>query len=147
MAANPAYFDDAPNQGRRSWASNVPYEMLDNGQVVDVRPTPAPASSAPRARAAAPEPAAGVSRASDAVVGHGDSATQPTHFIAINLNRQVSVIEIPGGDISKAVAISGPYLFGEGEDLTPVKLDVTDLNGDGKADLLVDVKSEQMAYI
>src|SRR4051794_9531984 len=31
----------------------------------------------------------------DAIVGNGDSAAAPTHFIAINLNRQVSIIEIP----------------------------------------------------
>lgn len=83
----------------------------------------------------------------DAVVGNGDSADQPTHFIALNLNRQVSVIELPGGDISKATAISGPYLFGDGEDLTPVQLRVEDINGDGKPDLLLTVKNEEIAYI
>jgi hypothetical protein len=83
----------------------------------------------------------------DAVVGNGDSMDQPTHFIAINLNRQVSIIELPGGDISKAVAISGPYLFGDGQDLTPVKMRMEDINGDGAPDLLVTVKSEELAYI
>jgi hypothetical protein len=83
----------------------------------------------------------------DAVVGNGDSVDQPTHFIALNLNRQVSIIELPGGDISKAVAISGPYLFGDGQDLTPVKLRMEDINGDGAADLLVTVKNEELAYI
>jgi hypothetical protein len=83
----------------------------------------------------------------DAVVGHGDSTEAPTHFIAVNLNRQVSIIEIPGGDISKATAISGPYLFGDGEDLTPVHLQAEDVNGDGKPDLIVTVKNEQLVYI
>jgi len=83
----------------------------------------------------------------DAVVGNGDSVDQPTHFIALNLNRQVSIIELPGGDISKAVAISGPYLFGDGQDLTPVKMRMEDINGDGAADLLVTVKNEELAYI
>ncbi len=83
----------------------------------------------------------------DALVGNGDSAAQPTHFIALNLNRQVSILELPGGDISKAVAITGPYLFGDGEDLTPIKLQVADINGDSKPDLLVTVKNEQLAYI
>jgi hypothetical protein len=83
----------------------------------------------------------------DAVVGNGDSMDQPTHFIALNLNRQVSIIELPGGDISKAVAISGPYLFGDGQDLTPVKMRMEDINGDGAADLLVTVKNEELAYI
>ena len=83
----------------------------------------------------------------DAVVGNGDSDSQPTHFIALNLNRQVSIIELPGGDVSKAVAITGPYLFGDGEDLTPIQLRVEDINGDSKLDLLVTVKDEQLAYI
>ena len=83
----------------------------------------------------------------DAFVGNGDSAAQPTHFIALNLNRQVSILELPGGDVSKAVAITGPYLFGEGEDLTPIQLRVEDINGDSKLDLLVTVKDEQLAYI
>jgi hypothetical protein len=83
----------------------------------------------------------------DAVVGNGDSLDQPSHFIALNLNRQVSIIELPGGDISKAVAISGPYLFGDGQDLTPVKMRMEDINADGHADLLVTVKSEELAYI
>jgi hypothetical protein len=35
----------------------------------------------------------------DAVVGHnGDSAANPSHFIALNLNRKVMVIELPAGD-------------------------------------------------
>ena len=83
----------------------------------------------------------------DAVVGAGDSEAQPTHFIAMNLNRQVSVIELPGGDLSKAVAINGPYLFGDGENLTPIKMRVEDINGDGKPDLLLTVKNEELAYI
>src|SRR6478609_4629894 len=49
-----------------------------------------------------------------AVVGHNDSAAQPSAFIGLNLNRQVTVFEIPGGDTSKAAVINGPYLFGEG---------------------------------
>lgn len=83
----------------------------------------------------------------DAVVRAGDSEAQPTHFIAMNLNRQVSVIELPSGDLSKAVAINGPYLFGDGENLTPIKMRVEDINGDGKPDLLLTVKNEELAYI
>src|SRR5260370_1020298 len=32
----------------------------------------------------------------DVVVGHGDSASSPTHFIALNLDAMVVVIELPG---------------------------------------------------
>ncbi len=83
----------------------------------------------------------------DALVGHNEEAGSPTHLIAINLNRQISVIEIPGSDISKARVITGPYLFGAEESLTPAKLAVRDLNGDSKPDLLLTVKNEQIVYL
>jgi hypothetical protein len=83
----------------------------------------------------------------DAVVGHDDGAGTPTHFIAMNLNRQVVIIEIPGGDPSKTRTLSGPYLFGAGEDKTPVLLRLEDLNRDGARDLIVNVKNEEIVYI
>jgi hypothetical protein len=83
----------------------------------------------------------------DAYVGHGESEGVPSHFVAMNLNRRVTILELPGGDSTKATAIVGPYLFGQGEDLTPVQLDSQDLNSDGKADLLVTLRSEQLIYL
>jgi hypothetical protein len=83
----------------------------------------------------------------DAYVGHNEVEGVPTHFIAMNLNRRVTVIELPGGDSTKATTIVGPYLFGQGEDLTPVQLDARDLNSDGRPDLIVSVKSEQLIYL
>ncbi len=38
----------------------------------------------------------------NAVVGHGDSATNPSHFTAENNNGQIIVIELPGNNVSKA---------------------------------------------
>jgi hypothetical protein len=83
----------------------------------------------------------------DEVVGHDDGAGTPTHFIAMNLNRQVLVIEIPGGDASKTRTLTGPYLFGAGEDKTPVLLRFDDLNRDGSKDLIVNVKNEEIVYL
>lgn len=83
----------------------------------------------------------------DEVVGHDDGAGTPTHFIAMNLNRQVVVIEIPGGDASKIRTLTGPYLFGAGEDKTPVLLRFDDLNNDGSKDLIVNVKNEEIVYL
>lgn len=81
------------------------------------------------------------------VVGHNDSESSPTHFIAMNLNRQVVVIEIPGGDASQVRTITGPYLFGANEDKTPVVLRLEDLNRDGAKDLIVNVKNEELVYL
>lgn len=80
-------------------------------------------------------------------VGHNEANGQPTHFIAMNLNRRVVVIELPGGDSSKAQTLQGPYLFGANEDLTPVTLRVTDVNHDDKGDLVIAAKNEEIIYI
>src|SRR5438067_1624090 len=83
----------------------------------------------------------------DAYVGHSEADGTPSHFVAMNLNRRVTILEMPGGDSAKVNTILGPYLFGQGEDLTPVSLSSTDLNADGKADLTVTIKNEQLLYI
>jgi hypothetical protein len=83
----------------------------------------------------------------DAFVGHDETAGHPSHLMAMNLNRQVVVVELPGGDGSKARTLTGPYLFGAEQDLTPVLLDLRDMDGDGKLDLLLDVQHEQIVYL
>lgn len=82
-----------------------------------------------------------------AFVGHGEEAGRPTHFTAINLNREVLVIELPGGDASKVRTLSGPYLFGAEEHLTPVTLSTQDVDGDGLPDLLLNIRREQIVYL
>lgn len=83
----------------------------------------------------------------DAVVGHNDSPANPTHFICINLNRHVEIIEFPGGDATHARIYQGPVLFGDGQDLTPVTAEVRDVNGDGKPDLIVHIQDQQIVFI
>jgi hypothetical protein len=83
----------------------------------------------------------------DAFVGHGEANGQPTHLMAINLNRQVTIIELPGGDAIKARTFVGPYLFGAEEDLTPPRLDLRDMDGDGNVDLILDIRNEQLIYL
>jgi hypothetical protein len=80
-------------------------------------------------------------------VGHDEAAGQPTHLMAINLNRQVIIVELPGGDPAKARSIAGPYLFGADEDLTPVVLSLHDADRDGQVDLLLDVRRELLVYL
>jgi hypothetical protein len=83
----------------------------------------------------------------DAVVGHGDSPEHPSHFIALNLNRHVLVIELPGGDASRSVIYSGPVLLGDGQDLTPVTLSFADRNGDGRPDMLLHILDQTMVFL
>lgn len=83
----------------------------------------------------------------DAVVGHHDSSNNPSHFIAINLNRHVVIIELPGGDATKAQIYNGPILIGQGQDLTPVTLSFQDVNGDGKPDMIVTVQDSHFVFI
>ncbi len=83
----------------------------------------------------------------DYVVGHNDSASSPSHFIALNLNRHVQVIEFPGGDATKARVYVGPILVGPGQDLSPVTLTFKDVNGDGKPDLIINVQDSHFVFI
>jgi hypothetical protein len=82
-----------------------------------------------------------------AMVGHGEERGEPTHIVAINLNRRVVLIELPGSDPNVTRVIEGPYLFGADQDLTPIELQLTDVDGDTTPDLLVIVRREQVVYL
>lgn len=82
-----------------------------------------------------------------APVGFEGQSREPTHFIAMNLDRQVVVMEIPGGSADHVHTLTGPYLFGDGEDLTPVTMRMEDVNVDGAPDLVLQVKNEEVVYL
>lgn len=83
----------------------------------------------------------------DAVVGHNDSASNPTHFIFENLKGHIIVIEMPGGDATHARVYLGPVLFGDGQDLIPVTGTIKDVNGDGKPDLIINIQDQHIVFI
>ena len=83
----------------------------------------------------------------DAVVGHNDSAANPSHFIALNLQRHVEIIEMPGGDASKAKIYTGPVLVGQGQDLAVVTLSFKDVNDDGKPDMILNIQDSRFVFI
>jgi hypothetical protein len=83
----------------------------------------------------------------DAVVGHNDSPANPSHFIFLNLNRHVEIIELPGGDGTHAHIYIGPTLFGDGQDLTPITGEFRDVNGDGKPDMIVHIQDQRLVFI
>jgi hypothetical protein len=83
----------------------------------------------------------------DAVVGHGDSPSNPSHFIALNLNRHIEIIEISGGDPSHTHLYSGPQLYGANDDLVPVTVKFVDVNGDHKPDMIITFAESRLVYI
>ncbi len=83
----------------------------------------------------------------DAVFGHNDSASNPTHIIIINLNRHVILIELPGGDATRARIYNGPTLFQDGGDLVPVTGKAIDVDGDGKPDVVLFIQDQRIVFI
>jgi len=83
----------------------------------------------------------------DQVVGHSDSTDHPTHFVAINLNGRITIIEIPGGDSSHARIYSGPTLLTDNGDSIPVILEFKDVNGDSKVDMIVHIGDQKIVYL
>jgi hypothetical protein len=74
----------------------------------------------------------------NAVVGHNDSLQHPSHFTAENNNGQIIVIELPGGDVSKAKIYQIETVPGNAGN-PPVKLMFKDMNGDNKPDMIVQI--------
>ena len=77
----------------------------------------------------------------DAVVGHGgDSHQHPSHFIAMNLNRQAIIVEFMAGDPAKSVSYVAPvYIAGDGGDLAPITLEFRDVTGNGRVDMVIHI--------
>lgn len=84
----------------------------------------------------------------DARVGHNNDQTgTPSHFIAINLHQQIEVIELPGGDASKARIFIGPELNHPNSELVPIELRFVDLNKDHKLDMVVLYQQQRLVYL
>jgi hypothetical protein len=78
----------------------------------------------------------------DVAVGHGgDNTRHPSHFIAINLNRQPVITEFMAGDPAKANVYVAPlYIAGDGGDLAPVTVEFRSVvTGGTKPDMIVHV--------
>jgi hypothetical protein len=82
----------------------------------------------------------------DAVVGHGDSATSPTHFIALNLHSHVEVIECPAGNCTRARIYVGPVIYGNDSDLVPVTLAFPDPAHSGHPDMIVLFQGSRVVF-
>lgn len=83
----------------------------------------------------------------DQVVGHSDSTAHPTHFIFENLAGHIIIIEIPGGNISHARIYSGPTLFSDSAGQIPVTAEFTDVNNDGRIDIVLHIGDQRIVYL
>ena len=83
----------------------------------------------------------------DAVVGHNDSAANPSHFVAMNLKGHIEVIEFPGGDASKARIYIGPQLYGNGDTLIPVTLSFADVHGNQHPAMILHIQDTRLVFI
>ena len=79
----------------------------------------------------------------DKFVGH-EVSNIPSHFTALNLNGQIYVLEIPGGQADHSHLLVGPHLYGPGADLAPVTLSFV---GDAHhPDLLIHVNTIEVRF-
>jgi len=81
----------------------------------------------------------------DAYVGH-ESGKISSHFIALNLQGRIEVIELPGGDASHAHIYLGPQLVGPNADLVPAIIHFVDTRHDHYPDMLVQAGSIQVIF-
>lgn len=74
----------------------------------------------------------------DANVGHGTSQVPSSHFIALNLQGVIQVLEEPANDASKS-HIYDITTLQSGDGSIPVTVSFRDLNGDGKLDMIITI--------
>lgn len=82
----------------------------------------------------------------DAAVGHADSASNPSHFIALNLHGHIEIIELAGGDPARAHIYVGPQIYGPGADLVPVTIQFRDAEHTHHPDMIVRFQSSQTVF-
>lgn len=83
----------------------------------------------------------------DAVVGNGDSAQHPSHFLAVNLHGVVTIIEFPAGDASHARVLISTTVFGPDADQAVAILRFIDVNHNGEPDLLMIIDGTESVLV
>lgn len=81
----------------------------------------------------------------DAVVYPRDSAEHPSHYLFLNLQGTILIVELPHGDSAKARIYKGPTLFSDNADQVPVTGEFRVVNG--KIELLVHIQDRILLYI
>ena len=81
----------------------------------------------------------------DAVIYAGDTAAHPSHYIFLNLNGAVEIIELPHGDSAHARIYKGPTIFSDQAALTPVTGEFKNVGG--KIEMLVHIQNQVIIYV
>ncbi len=81
----------------------------------------------------------------DAVIYAGDTADHPSHYIFLNLNGTVQIIELPHGDSAHAHIYKGPTIFSDQGALVPVTGEFKNVGG--KVEMLVHIQSQVVVYV
>lgn len=73
----------------------------------------------------------------DAVIGQGDSAAHPSHFLVLNLHGQTVIIEFPAGNPARAREFTIPDMPGPNADQVVVTLRFLDVSRNGRPDMII----------
>jgi hypothetical protein len=80
----------------------------------------------------------------DAAVYPDDTLDHPSHYIFLNLNGTVLIIELPHGDSSHAKMYKGPTLVEDNASLIPVTGEFKQVNG--KEEMIVHIGDQELIY-
>jgi hypothetical protein len=81
----------------------------------------------------------------DALVYPSDTQAHPSHYIFLNLNGTIMIVELPQGDSTHARIYKGPTLYSDNAGYTPVTGEFRSVNG--KMEMVVHVGDQQFVYI
>jgi len=79
------------------------------------------------------------------ICGH-ETGNVPSHFIALNLQGQIDIIELPGGDATHARMYVGPRIYGTGADLVSVTLRFIDPAHTHHPEMLILFQNTQIVF-
>jgi len=84
----------------------------------------------------------------DAWVGHNEQQTGlPSHFIVVNLNRRIEIIEIAGSDPAHTRIYSGPQLYGARDELLPATVSFVTPRGKQYPNMVLLVGGSRVVYL
>ncbi|HEY6411399.1 MAG TPA: hypothetical protein VIY29_28400, partial [Ktedonobacteraceae bacterium] len=80
----------------------------------------------------------------DAIVYPSDTSDHPSHYIFLNLNGTVEIIELPHGDSAHARIYKGSTLISDQADLIPVTGEFKVVSG--KVEMIVHIQNQRIVY-